>query len=167
MTEESNIFQYKEKEFIPDLKVDRLEYNLLDNTKIRVYLSGGDQSIPDTTATKVTFNAKTYDFLSEFDLVTNNRFTVVRPGNYFIYSNILWISPTDQKTYQTIIYVNGSAVTSGVVNSSGTNYVGSSVMDFITLNKGDYIEIYAQHNSGSSKNISSNSIYTYLTIKKL
>lgn len=124
----------------------------------------GQQSINDTTETKVTLDTELFDTNNEF---ADSRFTAKTAGKYLVYATVLWNSPVDQKSYQTFIFKNTTEVARGVITSSGTAIISSSATDIVDLAVDDYIEVKCYHNSGTGKNTYGGQSYTYITIKSL
>jgi len=123
------------------------------------YLNG-DQTLPSDAATKITFNAESWDTASAFDTSTNYRFTVPsgQAGKYFVYSTIYFESYTLQiQNTKLIFYVNGSSTgriagrnSYNTVNLSQSVIHGSRVLN---LSVGDYIEVYAEFGASSTRTI--------------
>jgi len=111
------------------------------------YLSA-NQSISDSTATKVQFNTERFDTDSCYDNATNYRFTPTVAGKYFVYANVVF-QLNDYQIYQGVIYFykNGSNYHSfGTVDGSGSTFgVPISTSVIIDMNgTTDYIEVFGQ-----------------------
>ena len=115
------------------------------------FLAGldGDQSISDSTATKLAFADEAYDSDGVYDASTNYRFTPGVAGKYYIFMRCI----TDTANYvRGFIYKNGSEVAKEYSYYSGTNpdqYAACAVI--VDLDADDYVEAYAWHNGGSTK----------------
>ena len=120
------------------------------------YLDSSDQSISSDTYVKIIFNAEDHDSDSAYD-VSTGRFTVPsgKGGRYVIgfmgsydgasSSSVPWSTFT--------WYKNGSQKESfHSADYSATSRRVASVCDVIvdTMSAGDYFEVYAFHNKGSS-----------------
>ena len=128
---------------------------LPDNTPVfAAYLSNdSDQSISDSTVTKIQFDAERIDSAGAFD-TSNYRFTVPsgQAGKYFIVVQAKFSSTSQNTVVGTTvhIYKNGSTYHStgytgaGYISGSQYNILGNalSVSTVIDLVEGDYIEGY-------------------------
>tara|TARA_R100001510_G_scaffold56081_1_gene60999 strand:+ start:466 stop:1008 length:543 start_codon:yes stop_codon:yes gene_type:complete len=120
------------------------------NTPAFMSRMSGDQSISANTATKVDFDTEFFDTDSAFD-ISNQRFTVPsgKAGKYFFTCTL----GTDDGDIDSIFVVdirkNGSSVGESSFNRiHRTNGVLSfDAHTVIDLSAGDYIEIYARHNT--------------------
>ena len=108
-----------------------------------------DQSISNTTWTKVQLNAEEFDTASAFDSATNFRFTPQVAGYYQISAGISFKS--SNWTENAIgIYKNGSLYKNGPMStfSAATGFVNSSMSALVYLNGStDYIELYGYVNA--------------------
>jgi len=126
-----------------------------------------NQSIPNNTATKVTFDTEVFDTDSAF---ASNKFTVPtgKGGKYFIGYGLNCAGLDDTESIQAYIYKNGSNVNYGFAGqfSPATNqeikFTSFAILD---LSASDYIELYVQHFEGA--NMDMNSSNTFLTGYKL
>jgi hypothetical protein len=96
------------------------------------------------------FNTEVYDTNSNYDNVTNYRFTPTIAGKYFVYSGLSMYSDSAFSAYvfNTAIYKNGT-VYKITPNNANNSYPESerfcfvsSVIDF--NGSTDYVEIYAR-----------------------
>jgi hypothetical protein len=124
------------------------------------YLSSS-QSVSTGTWTKVTINTKEFDTNSNFDNVTNYRFTPTVAGYYQVTANSNWSSAVITSVCS--IYKNGSEFKRG--NQGGTASAssnGNSVSALIYFNGStDYVEMYVLQYQGSSVSLSGGALYTY------
>lgn len=141
----------------------------LSNTtaKARAYRNTSTQSINNASFTKVQLNGETYDPGSNFDNATNYRFVAPTTGIYMIVGNVYYNSPTANKRYAASIYVNGSEVAEGMIQSDNTGGFAVAVSDMISLTTSDYVELYTYHESGASTTITNGSQYTYMSVHLL
>lgn len=128
---------------------------LTTNVKSRATRSS-NQSIPNNTLTKIQLNVESYDVGSDFDAVTNYRFTAPVTGYYIVTARITVDSTADQAILQLDVLKNGSDLTRGSAIASGTGGQSISVSDIVALSSGDYIELWFTHVSGSAKDIVGN-----------
>lgn len=114
-----------------------------------------NQSINNTTFTKVSFQNEDFDNNSNYDNVTNYRFTPTTAGTYLVMSRIGWNATlVDQKLLLSSIYKNGSRLLDGSVTTSGTGDHGVFVGGLVACNGStDYIEIFAYQETGGSATI--------------
>ena len=128
-----------------------------------------NQSIPDSTMTKVEFPTEIADSGSVYDNSTNYRFTPGVTGKYVIGANVTVADTGDGKKVQVAIYENGSNMNSGQAafmarNGGNDNLTvgGTWLLDVDSTS--DYYEIYVYHNKGSSQNLRGdffNNFYAY------
>ena len=108
------------------------------------YINGSAQSISASTWTKLTMNAKDFDTYSNYDAVTNYRFTPTVAGYYQITSVIYWENGTATQSGTSLaIYKNG-AIYKGVRNLVQASGGGGSTISLPMLFNGstDYVEVY-------------------------
>ena len=110
----------------------------------------GDQTVNDSSATKVTFNNEIYDTANAF---SSSTFTVPSAGKYSISTGVTsYDSGASLKRQIVYIYVNGSGV-SQVNNDFGERYV-YQMYSFQTVNlslsASDTVEIYALNDTNDS-----------------
>ena len=137
------------------LSVSGSTSGLPDNTPVfAAYLSAdSDQSISDSTTTKIQFDAERIDTAGAFD-TSNYRFTVPsgQAGKYFIVCEAKFSCSTQNTIVGTTvhIYKNGSSYHStgytgaGYISGTQYNILGNAlnVSTVIDLAEGDYIEGY-------------------------
>ena len=122
-----------------------------------------DQSVTDSTYTKVQFDRKGFDTNSAYDNSTNYRFTVPsgQAGKYHFYFNILTAATAVSVGEQFVgsFYLNGSSrglfYGGDTRNNPGTKFTsyGNITLD---LSVGDYVEVFGMVNiTSASANISS------------
>jgi hypothetical protein len=147
-------------------------------SRSRVFLNTANQSIPDATWTKITFNAKEYDEQTEFDVTTLYSFTAKTTGYYHINARAEYnfSGSLNSGAYVSIgIYINGTIHSQGnklqVEDDGGSKTFSNNnapvVTDIIFLNAGDVLTIYGFQNTGAAQNIIFGSVFTYLSIHKL
>lgn len=112
--------------------------------KYRVTMSG-NQSISSATWTKVQFDTKTYDTNTNYDAVTNYRFTPTVAGYYHINFGLVTTAGTVTTSAMAAIYKNGTAytVTDKNMQNVASGAIDLQLSDVIPLNGStDYIEIF-------------------------
>jgi hypothetical protein len=124
----------------------------------------GGQAITPAFNTKITFGTNDYADGITWDGI-NHRFTATSAGKYLVTSSLLWAVTTDYQ-YTTMIYKNGAEVSRGatIVGSYSGN-ASSNVCDLVTLDVGDYVEIFALQYSLGDVNILGGSALSYIAIK--
>ena len=92
------------------------------------------QVISGSTFTKLNFNAEVFDTNSNYDNVTNYRFTPTVAGYYQVQASIYAAA-----TFQVFIFKNGVSDSTGAYLTT----TGGSAFDLVYLNGStDYIEVY-------------------------
>jgi len=135
-------------------------------SRARAYLTS-DQTIADSSDTKVTLNSKNYDGDDEFDSSTNYRFTAKNDGYYQVNASVSYASPVDQANYIVQIRKNGTAYSKAQISTSGTTRVSIPISDIVPLETDDYLELYTSHNSGSSRDIDGGTIQAFMSVHRL
>jgi hypothetical protein len=109
---------------------------------------GSNQTVTQSTWTKLQINTEEFDTNSCFDSTTNYRFTPTVAGYYQVNAT-LYIQSPGQTYNQAAIYKNGSVSKTGVSSSSsGLYFVNVSALIYLNGST-DYIELYAQTTGGS------------------
>lgn len=139
----------------------------IDHTLIRAYRDTPNQIIPTGSITKIQFNAKQYDILSEFDAISLYRFTPLRSGYYFISLQLRWATPVISKEYYLYVYKNTAQWS---FNYYYTPTAGTFIMlycDLVYLAVGDYMEFAVYHNAGIDQEIYAGPERTFVGIHRL
>ena len=132
-----------------------------------------NQSIPQTTSTKVLFDIERFDTNNAYDNTTNYRFQPTTAGKYFVYSNlnlqctgyVLYVS-SQQIRKNGSIYQSSAMVFNNNTQNSSPMYA-SSIID---LNGStDYVEIFAYIEvwSGTSNRVGVENAGTYFGAYKI
>lgn len=110
-----------------------------------------NQSISAATYTKVQLSTENFDTNSNFDPVTNYRFTPTVAGKYIICGYMNYSTSVDQEYQICAIYRNGVNVAFSNYHASGTNDSGTFVATVLDLNGStDYVELYVyKQNAGT------------------
>ena len=123
---------------------------------VSVYDSVGNQTIANNTWTAATWNSEDFD-TDAFHSTSSNTTRLTIPtglgGKYSIKCQMMWgLSGTGTRYIR--LYKNGSAIKeSGEVIPSASLYVAANFSTDLQLTAGDYLELYAYQNSGSSQPI--------------
>ena len=130
---------------------------------------GTDQSIPDSTYTKVLLDTVDFDVFGEFD-ITNHRYTASLSGIYIVTGLALWNNAdvVANKRIYAAFFVNGNQVYSAMLQTatSGDNAMSMATCN-LKLNAGNYVELYVWHNFGSASNIRGLPAQTLLSIARI
>lgn len=130
----------------------------------RAYLSS-NQSISNSTNTKVQLNTKSFDTANCFDNTTNYRFTPNVAG-YYQFSAVLALSGTNSANVQALIYKNGATASNSVFYApglTGVTQINAVLSDLIYMNGStDYVELYGYLSASSGNIFGGNSAQAYL-----
>lgn len=130
----------------------------------RAYRSG-DVSTSTGVETKIALNASTFDDVGGFDLV-NNRYVAKVAGKYRASGSIGWDS-NGTGVRGIGLRKNGTEFARAQVQPSGTSATITSTSDVVSINVGDYIELYGVQTSGGSLNVFGFPSYTFLSLEKI
>lgn len=137
-----------------------LNTNVFNNPyKFYVYRNGAWTSANGSLG-KVAFDAKLFDTSSNFDSVTNNRFTT--PINGFYQFNAIVSATVNSGSYLlTNLYKNGSSIATGNTLVSGAS-VGQSIGGswLVQASANDYFEIFFQGTGGAGSTGSGNTWFS-------
>ena len=129
--------------------IKRIDAQFFQNTPAFMARMSADQSISGNTNTKVDFDTEVFDTDSAYDHSTNQRFTVPSGmgGKYYITCTLGTDDGNEGSVFVVNIYKNGSNEGESSYNRIQRT---SGVLSFdahtiIDLSAGDYIEIYARH----------------------
>ena len=113
------------------------------------------QTISNATATKITFNTKTFDTATAYDATTNYRFTPLVAGYYQV-NAALGTPLSATGTTSVYIYKNGSRYATNATNNSVGGVI-ATVASIVYLNGStDYIECYGYQSTGISAAVGAN-----------
>jgi hypothetical protein len=141
-------------------------FTLAKQSKARAYLSA-QQTIPNTTWTKVNLDTESFDEQDEF---ANYKFTASKAGAYLLIGKIVyWYADVlANKMYVAQIYKNGVGFSDMWVQSAiSAKALIVLVADVARLVANDYIELYAYHETGSNCKINNGEAQTSLTVFKV
>lgn len=119
------------------------------------------QSVPNASFTKLQFQTEVWDTNSNYDNVTNYRFTPTVAGYYQLNASVQYSTSVAGLNVMAI-YKNGSVFIRGVLINTNAAY-GNSISGLVYANGStDYFEIYVYQGSGGSLNTdASTSTYTW------
>ena len=117
-----------------------------------VFLSA-DQTLTNSTWTKIQFNTEAYDTNSAYDNSSNYRFTVPsgQDGKYFFYSNIMFQNLAASRIAMAGFYKNGSQASEFRDVTAAANDISISGQIGVSLSAGDYIEVFAYQNDSGTE----------------
>lgn len=128
---------------IANLEIGSGHTSVKNDYKFSVYRNAAQNTTGDAW-TKTAFDTKTFDTGTNFDVVTNNRFTAPVTGFYWFDSTVRF-SVAASKIMDIALYKNGSAIRNGGAGFSttaGVTYYGLRVGGIFSLTAADYIEIF-------------------------
>lgn len=144
-----------------------LEQNFSQHSALGRSCKTSTQSINDVAETKIVWEQNTFKNEITWD-ATNNRFIIRRAGKYLVTATTLYASPATDGLYELLIYKNGAEYSRMATNcSNGSLVIAPTIIDTLSLVMGDYIEIYAFHNSGGAKSISGTAKLCYFNILRI
>ncbi len=112
---------------------------------------GGAATQPAGLA-KVDFDTEIFDTGSNYDNVTNFRFTAPIAGYYF-FRGAVSFTPTSGTGYQIALYKNGSIVKQGpsfIVGATSGFVDTTEVTGLLSLSATDYVEVYFRGNASDA-----------------
>tara|TARA_R100000951_G_scaffold113220_1_gene114807 strand:- start:25 stop:537 length:513 start_codon:yes stop_codon:yes gene_type:complete len=126
------------------------------NTPAFLAYATSNQTINNTTSTKVNFAGEQLDSGSVYD-TSNSRFTPGVSGYYWIGARWRYDTGDDFDTAQYRIYKNGSIYTKSTFVNQNAN--GAFLNTLVYSDDNDYFEMYAYHNKGSSAVVNGDSTF--------
>ena len=132
--------------------------NFPDNTPMFHAYMSGNQSISNSSNTKIAFDSERIDTDSAFD-TSNYRFTVPSGGaGKYVFTYWGKMGLDDGKILQLIMYKNGSELSSEETRANFYSSAGSQQINAIgsfmdTASASDYYEVYVFQNNGGSVNL--------------
>jgi len=130
----------------------------------RAYLST-NQTISNSTNTKVQLNTEVFDTANCFDSTTNYRFTPNVAG-YYQFSAVLALSGSNIGNGQALIYKNGATASNSVFYAPGlsnVSQINAVLSDLIYMNGStDYVELYGYISASGTIQFGGNSAQAYL-----
>ncbi len=132
------------------------------NPAFGAHRSGADQTaIAVATPVKILFTFTDFDPLNNFDTAAS-RFQPRVAGRYQLTACVTWKTFADGAKGVASIYLNGAEHKSVITRSPSTGAISSFITAIIHLNGStDYVELFAQHDTGASKDIDGASSATW------
>ena len=123
----------------------------------RAHQSAG-LNIDHNTATKISFNAETFDPQSTF---ADGKFTPAVSGKYFLSASVR-MAAAAYNQLGLILYKNGSGIAYQWHNTdSGSGNPNATVSTIVDSDTDDYFEIYLYHFRGSTSGVTTGSENTW------
>lgn len=112
------------------------------------------QVISTNTFTKLQIETKEFDLTSDYDNVTNYRYTPSVAGYYLINLTFFVQTIGDGQISLASIYKNGGELSRGNQGANGGQHDRTATATTMTYMNGstDYIEFYGYHSHGSNRN---------------
>jgi hypothetical protein len=128
---------------------------------------GTAQVIATSTLTKVAFNSRYFDHLTEWDVV-NNRFFAKEKGIYNVNVYLTYLAGASVMDGAVVVFKNGPIDQYiGMANGPASKDLMVSGNISTDLNAGDRLEIYTSQYTGGSLTISNNGGLTHIRITRL
>lgn len=149
-----------------DDEIVAIETDLTTLSKMRAELGTANQTIANSSWTRVAFNNEKYDTRDEYDAVTSHIFTAKTAGYYHVDAQVIWNAGAG--IYRTV-YVRKNNVTFSLSLFSaapGAIVFPQSCSSDVYLAVGDFIDVQVFHIAGGNLDI----LYglgTFLSIHKL
>ena len=129
-----------------------------------VYMSA-NQSAANNTYTKINFNTEDYDTDNAYD-TSNNRFTCPsgKDGKYMFHVKVMVDQVDDTERTEVVFYKNGTIdLKSFELDMASANDSGIFANTTFSFNlvAGDYVEAYAKHTEGGTRDIESGYSYFF------
>jgi len=132
------------------------------DAKARAFLDAG-QSISSGSDTKITLRTISFDPGNNFDNVSNYRFTAPAMGDYLVTGSMVTSGLGITWFIKAIVKKNGVTDVITTTAAANANTEPTAVVaDVISLDVGDYLELFGRQNSGSPVTISS--IDTFMAV---
>lgn len=126
----------------------------------RAYLLAQQNNITGTD--KVEFDTENFDTNSDYDNVTNFRFTPTAAGKYLLTASIQWTATTAGDLLSVFIYKNGFVVASNRIIAGSTTLEGTTVTTIEDANgTTDYFEVFAANNNRDTSDILNESYQSF------
>jgi len=130
----------------------------LGNTPMFRVFRSSDQSVANSTYTKIQYDSESYDTDAAFDSSTNYRFTAPSAGKYYFLAQLQYTATTDGGQLRAQFYVNGSAFNANLrMQHTSPNTSDNFVVmaDVLSLSASDYVEVFGYQSESGSRNFES------------
>lgn len=115
------------------------------------------QSIPEDVDTKVQFNIEDYDNNSEYDNVTNFRWTCKDAGKYQMGAAVDIAALGDGEGVVLLVKLNNTTnVLHDYIKAGGVGLGSVKCFGDLDFSVDDYVEVIINHNAGGNKNTGTN-----------
>lgn len=134
------------------------------NTGALVNMGGGTQAISDSTWTKVQFDTEDHDTGSQYDAVTNFRFTPGVSGLLSVSAGVTFNVGTDGGRAAIAVYENDTLLQerwSVLIGGGGDQALFISIPSIQVALGTDYYDIRVQQTTGSSLNVDGTNSETF------
>tara|TARA_Y100001938_G_C8098972_1_gene440167 strand:+ start:3543 stop:4169 length:627 start_codon:yes stop_codon:yes gene_type:complete len=125
-----------------------------------------NQSVNNTTITKLSLATEVYDRNNDFDSSTNYRFTAPVDG---LYLAIASVHTTGTDADNLIIYIqkNGGDLFRTRTHASASASMAANTTGIALLDANDYLEVFVHHNFGGATNMTGSKEYTWFNVQKI
>jgi len=148
------------------LIVDTLGRITMNNqSRVRAYRSGTNQSVPPNADIALIFNSESYDTQSEYNTGTGI-FTAGIAGRY-LFNVTLTFNAGGAETYILRVFKNGSYWTNRYTGSLAAGYHFIYFNDTLDLLPGDWIQITIHQQAAGNRDLVLGADYSLLTINKI
>ena len=127
-----------------------------------------DSTLANNSQTHIAFDAESYDTDDFHDVSTNNTRCTIPSGadGYYLVTGAIQVGTFSSGIVGLTLRVNGASMGGGIAPASSSGLVpGCTVSEHIYLTAGDYVELRAYQNSGSTLTLYS--VGTFLQLAKL
>lgn len=125
-----------------------------------------NQSVNNTSITKLSLASEVYDRNNDFDSSTNYRFTAPVDGLYLAIASVHTTGTQDDNL---IIYIqkNGGDLFRTRTHASAGASMAANCTGIALLDANDYLEVFVHHNFGSATNMTGSKEYTWFNVQKI
>lgn len=123
------------------------------------------QSIPNNTATYLTWDNNLYDFIGLHSTASNSQNVYIKtPGFYRVEATLVYATNATGSRYCRL-YKNGSDIVGGTAIAHGIAGIPTEVTAYVTVlcKSGDYITVYAEQDSGGALDVRKQDSYFSVT----
>ena len=133
--------------------------NSQNNYPVFFARNNNNQSIPNSTSTKIQFDYEVFDSHGYYDHSTNYRFTPQIAGYYYITANIYYTNINN--VYAIDIKKNGSRWVNLDYYTTTQGTRSAFISSLVPFNgSSDYVEVFGYHTSGGSRTIGNGQQYS-------
>ena len=125
------------------------------------------QNVAANSWTKIQFNTEDFDIGSEFDNVTNYRFTATTAGYYQVNASVAFTANAGDLEIGIALYKDGSVYSIAYGFRKGGNNASANISDLVYLASSGYIEVYAWQDNGTRAIDITSGNQAYISIHRL